>query len=976
MNTLKASLFTAITLLSYLSLSAQTEPSPGTMRQKAHAGKQKQVETSLVQSLPFESVGPSVFGGRVVDLDVSPDDPSHFLVAYASGGVWKTENNGTSFSPLFDQEAVITIGDIAADWSQGIIWVGTGEVNSSRSSYAGNGVYRSSDGGQTWHHLGLSESHHIGRIVLHPSDTNTAWVAVLGHLYSENAERGVYKTSDGGQTWRRVLFTDARTGAVDLVADPSNPDLIYAAMWERSRRAWNFEEAGPGSGIWRSDDGGETWNRLTIAGSGFPHHDQVGRIGLACYNGEGGQRLYAVVDNYERRPSKEGEQQEDDKLTKDDLRAMTDEAFLALDTDRIDDFLSSNGFPETYDAEGVRKMVRNGTIQPLALVEYLEDANSLLFDTPIFGAQVYRSDDSGTTWTLTNEAPLEGVFYTYGYYFGQIRISPSNPDKVYIMGVPVLKSEDGGSTFSSINGANVHADHHALWVNPNRPGHLILGNDGGVNISYDDGQHWVHCNTPPVGQFYTVALDMAEPFNIYGGLQDNGVWKGPSTYKASARWQSEGHYPYTRLMGGDGMQVAIDTRDNETVYTGYQFGNTFRINANGRGRSVRITPVHTLGERPLRWNWQTPIHLSIHNQDILYLGSQKVHRSMDQGNTFTAISQDLTGGGKKGDVPFGTLTTIHESPLQFGLIYTGSDDGLIHLTEDGGANWHRLTGPWPEGLWVSRVQASQHLQDRLFVALNGYRQDDFEAWLYMSEDRGATWIDLGKSLPAEPVNVVREDPVNPDLLYVGTDHGAWVSLNGGKDFMPFAGGLPNVPVHDLMVHPRDNKLVLATHGRSFYMADVTHLQRLDSAMIQKPVATFEIAETRYNASWGARRFDWSSFQQPTLEIPFYVQRAGEVIIEVSPGAIDGRQTVIFSDTISASPGLQTYDYSLTISESGVGSFRKILKQTSGGADLPDLSLADDGRVYLVPGEYVVTVRSGGGESRQQFVIQPPRERRR
>ncbi|MFK8104948.1 MAG: WD40/YVTN/BNR-like repeat-containing protein, partial [Saprospiraceae bacterium] len=507
-------------LLFTLQLFAQTQP-PATAsadRIAEFQKRQKLLSNSLVDQIPFRSVGPTVFSGRVTDIAVSPKDPSHFYVAYASGGLWKTENNGTSFQPLFEDEIVMTLGDIAVNWDKNIIWAGTGENNSSRSSYAGVGMYKSTDGGKTWAHKGLGESHHIGRIILHPTNPDVVWVAVLGHLYSPNEERGVYKTTDGGNTWKKVLYADEKSGAIDLMIDPSNPEVLYAATWHRERSAWNFVEAGKGSGIYKSLDGGENWELLSQGKSGFPTGEGVGRIGLTMYKKGTKTVLYAILDNYDRRPVEKKDK--DDGLTKDDLREMSKTDFLKLNEKEIKAYLRGNNFPKKYTEKKIIKMVKDDKITPFALVEYLEDANSLLFDTPVKGAEIYRSDDEGKTWKKTHENYLDNVYNSYGYYFGQIRVSPMDPDKIIFMGVPILISTDGGKTFKDINRENVHVDHHALWLNPKRDKHIILGNDGGINISYDDGETWVKCNSPAVGQFYAVAVDMAKPYNIYGGLQD------------------------------------------------------------------------------------------------------------------------------------------------------------------------------------------------------------------------------------------------------------------------------------------------------------------------------------------------------------------------------------------------------------------------------------------------------------------------
>jgi photosystem II stability/assembly factor-like uncharacterized protein len=931
-----------------------TQPpfTPATERLESMADRQALQENSIVDGIPFRNAGPTVFSGRVADIEVWEKDPSHFYVAYASGGLWKTENNGTTFTPVFDQEAVMTIGDIAVDWDKNTIWIGTGEVNSSRSSYAGLGVYKSTDGGQNWEYLGLGESHHIGRIILHPSDPNTAWVAVLGHLYSPNKERGMYKTTDGGKTWKRTLFINDNAGIVDLMIDPDNPNHLYAASWERTRRAWNFVEAGKGSGIYESTDGGETWALLTTPKSGFPTGEGVGRIGLAMTKDQGKTVLYAALDNYFRRPKEEKEATDD--LTKDMLREMTKDAFLKLEKYKVKDYLESNGFPKKYDVDKVTSMIKKDKITPKTLVEYTENANSLLFDTPVIGLEIYRSDDNGKTWKKTHDDYIDAVYNSYGYYFGQIRVAPNNADKIYFMGVPVMRSDDGGKTFKSINGDNVHVDHHALWVNGDRPGHLVLGNDGGINISYDDGENWIKCNSPAVGQFYAIAVDMAEPYNIYGGLQDNGVWFGSSTYKASDRWHSTGQYPYKSILGGDGMQVAVDTRDNATVYTGFQFGNYYRINTK-TGRRKYITPKHELGERPYRWNWQTPVHISVHNQDILYIGANKLFRSLKQGEDFMAISDDLTTGGMKGDVAFSTLASIHESSLKFGLLYTGSDDGLVHVSKDGGVSWTNITTGLPEDLWVSRVQASAHEESRVYVSLNGYRWDDFRPLVYMSDDYGATWTRIGLDLPMEPVNVVREDPENEDILYVGTDHGTYVSLDRGQSFMAFGEDLPATPVHDLVIHPTAKDLVIGTHGRSIYIGSVKELQQLDGDMMAKPLHAFAMEDQRYSSRWGNSWAAWREPNTPEVHIPIYSNAAGKAAIQI----VTQDDLLLQSWSVELDKGLNYVEYDLSIQTDQLKAYNKALNKKTKKDEKPiKVKAADNDKAYLYKGKYTVKIKRG------------------
>ena len=753
--------------------------------------------------------------GRVTDLSVNPNDPSHFYVAYASGGLWETNNHGNSFKPIFDNQMVMTIGDITVDWKNNIIYVGTGENNSSRSSYSGNGIYKSINNGKDWIHLGLEESHHIGRIVIHPEDKNTIWVASLGHLYSNNNDRGLYKTTDGGKTWKNTLFVNDMTGAIDLVIDPSNPDILYLSMWERDRKAWNFDGSGIGSGIYKSTDGGESWLEVSGGSSGFPDTGGTGRIGLDISKSNP-NIIYAILDNQDRKQSNSPNQKNED-LTKDILREISTTDFLKLSDDKLNKFLRANRFSSEYSAESVKKLVRDGSIEPISLVEFLEDSNTLLFETPVIGAEVYLSEDSGITWKKVNEDELNNLFYSYGYYFGEIRVDPQHPEKVYTTGVPLIKSNDYGKTWESIDYENMHGDHQALWINPNRSGHLIAGNDGGLNISYDDGENWMKYNSTSVGQFYDINVDMNEPYNVYGGFQDNGVWMGPSDYESSLRWHSSGQYPWKSIYGGDGMQTEVDFRDNETVYTGSQFGNYARLNTT-TGDRKRITPSHKLGERPYRWNWESPIYLSRHNQDILYMGSNRFHRSLNQGDNFETLSGDLTKGGRKGNVSYGTLTTIIESDLKYGLIYVGSDDGMVHVSKNGGFSWENISSSLPKDMWVSGIYPSKFIQGRVYLSLNGYRWDNFEPMVYISEDYGLNWSKIGHNLPMEPVNVIIEDPKNESLVYVGTDHGVYASFDYGNNFQAFTNGLPNAPVHDLVVHPRDDDLVVGTHGRSVYLS--------------------------------------------------------------------------------------------------------------------------------------------------------------
>lgn len=807
------------------SATAQVKPSTAAERMNGLQKRKLLEQDTTLNSIKFRNVGPSIMSGRVVDVDVNPADPTEFYVAYATGGLWYTNNNGQSLVPVFDKENAIGIGDIAVNWKEGIIWIGSGEVNSSRSSYSGLGVYKSTNRGKSWEYLGLPESQHIGKIVLHPSDNNTAWVAVLGHLYSPSKERGVYKTTDGGKTWKQTLFVDENTGAVDMDINPKNPDELYASAWYRTRRAWNFEESGKTSGIYKSTDGGNSWKPVTASGSGFPTGDGVGRIGLAVFAGNP-NIVYATVDNQFHRPDTAAKKTDTNYVLK-NFKDLTKESFAALDNNKLDSFLADNNFKEKYTAATVKELVKTDKIKPTEIYNYLFDANTALFETPIIGCEVYRSDDAGQNWHKVNSKGLD-LYNTYGYYFGKITVSNTNENKVVISGYNLMLSTDGGKTFTGTDNDATHADWHGCWMNPNRDGHWVAGNDGGCNISYDNGRHWFKVNTPSVGQFYKIAVDDAKPYNIYGGLQDNGTWFGPSNTKDIDQWDYESIYPWKQIGGGDGMQVAIDTRDNKTAYSGSQFGFYGRRSTEG-GKRMFIYPRPDLGEARYRFNWQTPIWLSKHNQDVFYYATNRFHRSLQKGENLEPLSADLTNGPKEGDVPFGTSTTLAESPMKFGLIYVGTDDGNIQVTRDGGYTWAKVSGGLPknvQGMYVSRVAPSAFKEGRVYASLNGYRNDHFGAYLFVSEDYGSTWTQLGTDLPMEPINVVTEDPKKENIIYVGTDNGLYASFNMGKTFMVLDNNLPRVPVHDIVIQQRENELVIGTHGRSIYIARLKELHKI------------------------------------------------------------------------------------------------------------------------------------------------------
>ncbi len=956
------------TLLFLVFASANLWAQEATSADKRKAGATQRTElteASVAAGLHFTNIGPTVMSGRVSELAVNPKNPQEFYVAYSSGGLWHTTNFGNSYTPIFDNEAVMTLGAINVDWQSNTIWLGTGEANSSRSSYAGNGMYKSTDGGQNWQHIGLDNTQHISRITLHPTDKNTAWVAAIGHLYSNNEERGVFKTTDGGATWQKTLYLNDSTGAIDLEIDPSNPNILYAAMWERDRKAWNFKGNGKSSGIYKSTDGGENWQLITTDSNGFPNNNGVGRIGLAIST-QNPNKLFAILDNQNRRE----EEKEEHTVTKDKLRTITKQDFLALQTNDINDFLDRHNFPDKYNAIDIKADVKTGKIKPQDLVSYLEDANSMLFDTPVKGAEVYVSFNGGETWNKTHTGSIEDMYYSYGYYFGNIRVSPLDDKKLYIMGVPILKSDDGGETWENINGRNVHVDHHDLWISDKTPGLIINGSDGGVHYSFDDGEHWVHANNNAVGQFYSVNVDNAKSYNVYGGLQDNGVWSGPHTYKYSDAWKQYGKYSYQSLMGGDGMMVEIDSRDNNTIYTGYQFGNYFRVNKK-TGQQKNIQPKHNLGEKPLRFNWQSPILVSKHNQDIIYFGSNKFHRSMNQGDEWETMSEDLTKGGKKGNVPYGTLTTISESSLKFGLIYIGTDDGLIQISKDGGSTWTDVSNGLPKNQWVSRVIASAYKKGRVYATLNGYRWDNFTAMAYVSEDFGKTWTPIGADLPTEPINVIKEDPSNENLLYIGTDHAVYFSLDRGQHFMLLDADLPKVPVHDLVIQKEAKDLVIGTHGRSLYRANVAHLQQIDDKLKAKTIHIFDVENLTYSNRWGKESTwnKWFGYNEPTLLIPVYVKQSGHVTVTIKTK----KGTVVYENQLSLVKGLNYLEEKIELEEKYLQAYTKELKKAK--IEFTDkLDEKDNGKHYVLEGDFVVVITANGQTGEAAFKIKPPKEK--
>jgi len=729
---------------------------------------------AMAQSSPFKSykwqfLGPTNISGRVTDVAVAtPRGKSYTMfVGTATGGVWKTDNEGVTWAPVFDQGVTSSIGDVTiAPSNPSLVWIGTGEANIFRSSNAGAGVFKSTDGGQTWRHMGLAGTLTIARIIIHPTNPDTVYVAASGHEWTDNEERGVFKTTDGGATWKKVLYVNPRTGAADLVMDPSNPDVLYASVWQRIRRKWNDprnEADYNASGIYKSTDAGQTWSPIN---SGLPAAPSRGRIGIDVSRSRPNV-VYAFVDNYE---------------------------------------IARQGKPGELDSYG----------RPRAAV--------------IKGAEIFRSDDSGATWRKASESNdyMERLAGTYGWVFGQIRVDPTNENTIYVMGLGLNVSKDGGRTFQPLRG--MHGDHHALWIDPDNPNYLVNGNDGGVVVSYDQGKTWREfLDNLPAVQFFNVSYDMETPFHVYGSIQDHGSRRGvvdltPGRDRIPAQ-------AFESAPGGEGSRHAIDPGRPNLVYSAGFYHNISRtdlakLDARGHPLATSITPKLGPADGYLRGQWLSPILLSVHDPDVLYFGGQYVFRSWNRGDTWEKISADLSYNDPKqqGDIPYQTVFALSESPMRFGLLYAGTDDGRLHVTKDGGKTWAEITKGLQPKRWVSKAVASAFDEGTVYVAQNGKRDDDVTAYLWKSTDFGATWKSLVGNIPLGPINVIAQDPTDARILYVGTDIGVYASVDGGATWNVLGGNLPSAYVHDIVVHPRDKAIVAATHGRGMWVMDAVPLE--------------------------------------------------------------------------------------------------------------------------------------------------------
>ena len=788
------------------------------------------LDSATLAGFRWRSIGPAIMGGRIADIAGIPSPSRTFFVAAAAGGIWKTTNAGTTFRPVFDHERVVSMGALAiAPSDTNIVWAGTGEQNSRNSISPGGGIYKSTDGGMHWTLMGLEKTEQIGRIVINPTNPDIVYVAALGHLWGSNPERGLYKTTDGGKSWKIIKFISDKAGFVDVAMDPRDPNILYASSYERVRGPWYYKSGGPGSALWKTTDGGNTWTK--IQGGGFPS-TELGRIGLAI-SPSNPDIVYALVEA-------------------DSIRGGKAPFPLPL-----------------ADSGKAREAQQNRLLSGL-----------------------YRSDDAGKTWKWMNDKNVRP------FYYSQVRVDPKDPNRVYWSSTPVNFSTDAGRTVRNAT-VGIHVDHHAMWIDPNDAAHFVVGDDGGVSQTWDKGGNYDFLNVMPLGQFYEVSYDFAVPYRVCGGLQDNGSWCGPSRKSdgpiTNADWFTVG--------GGDGFYTAQDPTDPNTIYAESQGGNIGRIDyATGeRANIVKPTwrPVYLqyedsiLIERgdtakaaskatqkrvdqlraaqkadsaalELRFNWNTPYFVSPHSASTLYIGGNRVLKSTNRGDYVFPISPDLstqdtakirvstkTTGGITNDATgaetYGTITTLAESYMRPGLLYAGTDDGNVWLTRNDGATWENLTGRFP-GLpaktYVVRIEPSHFDSTTFYVAFDNHRVNDFEPYLYVTTDYGKTFRSIANDLPTggpDFLHVIREDPVNRDLLFVGTDVGAYVSLDRGAHWQKFMTGMPTVPVHDLEIHPRDHELIAATHGRSIMIVGIAALEQMADSVLASSTWLFQPA---------------------------------------------------------------------------------------------------------------------------------------
>jgi len=807
-------------LFSFISLSyAQklvTNTSPE-QRLKMYENHVQLKDNSPFNNFKWQFLGPTNISGRMTDVEVvKPRGKNYTIyVAGATGGIWKTTNDGTTWAPVFENAMSTSLGDIALDPSnQKILWAGTGEANIFRSSNAGAGIYKTEDEGKTWKQMGLIGTSTISRIIVHPSNGNTVFVAATGTEWTDNKDRGVYKSNDGGKSWEKIFYKDEKTGVIDMAMDPKDPNTIYISTWNRVRQKWMDPRTGGdyiGSSIYKTTDGGKNWNEIS---NGLPDVKFRGRTGLAIA-ASNPNVLYAFIDNYE--------------------------------------IIKENKDPNNVDSYGRPK---GGTIK---------------------GATVYKSVDKGLTWKQVSENSqfMEGLSATYGWVFGQIRVDPNDENKVFIMGLSLNISRDGGKTFKTMG--DFHSDNHGLWIDPDNSNFMVNVNDGGIALSYDGGENWRDfTENLPLVQFFNIAADLGDPIKIYGSIQDHGSYK--AIIDLSRGKDKIPAQKFERAPGWEGSIHQIDPTNPDIVYAASFYGSLSRTDMK-TGQSKNIMPKAEKGEPSLRGQWLAPHFISPHNTKTLYMGFQYMFKSTDRGDTWVKISPDLTYNNpdKSGDIPYQTIFSTVESPIKPGLIFVGTDDGRVHVTKDDGNNWKEIVKGLPYGKWVSEIVASKYDVNTVYMSQNGKRDDDFAPYLWKSTDCGETWTSIVNNIPTGPINVIKEDPINPNILYVGNDFGVYVSFNGGKKWHSLQANLPTTYVHDLVVHPRESLLIIGTHGRGAWAMDISMLQHLDEHMLDAALLILNAGNIDATLPFGGRsRFSRSE----PVKIPIYVKSKGKIDVSI------------------------------------------------------------------------------------------------
>ena len=808
-------------------------------------------------SLHWRQIGPASMSGRISDIAVYEPNTNIWYVGTAHGGVWKTVNNGTTFEAQFQDHGLMSIGDIAVSQSnQDLVYVGSGESNNRQSTSWGDGIYKSTDGGKSYTNIGLKSSKHINRIVIDPRDNDVVWVAATGPLFGPGGERGIFKTTDGGKTWKQTLKVDDDTGANDLVIDPTDDKILYASSYQRRRTSCCMNGGGPGSGIWKSTDGGETWTRLK---NGLPE-GALGRIGLDVYR-KRPNILYAIVEG--PAAGRGGGQ----------------------------------GAPAPQAGRGAAEEAPGQAGRGRGLATGV-NANAI---------GLYRSDDGGATWRKVNNNNPRPM------YFSQVRIDPNDPDVIFMGGVDLQMSTDGGKTVNTAAASVIHSDHHAIWINPHNSNHVIIGNDGGLAQSWDQAKTWVFIPNLPVGLFYHVSVDMSSPYNICGGMQDNYDWCGPSQVRGAA---GIANHHWATIQGGDGFVVLQDPKDNRIIYSESQDGNVVRADR-VTGETISIRPVAPQGQPAYRYHWDTPIVISPHDSAVVYIGGNKVFRAPDRGLTFSAISPDLTTGedsdrdqivtmGLKGSditiakndgiVAYGTIVALAESPKTAGVLYAGTDDGRLQVTKDGGKNWtdvYQKLPNAPKGAFVSRVTPSRFDAGTVYVTIDNHRLNDYETYIYTSKDFGQTWSSLNGNLKSEVIKTITEDRKNADLLYAGAETGLFVSTDRGANWIRPKWNLPTVRVDEIVIHPRDNAMVLATHGRAIWVLDhVEPIQEYaaaknsDAKLFTPPPSSMfrRPARDRNYEFWGSQVFYGENPPQSALLSYFVKNKPNDVKLKITDAA--------------------------------------------------------------------------------------------